>query len=169
MFAADLSWTEPTTETVGERRERKAREKDRERSMASSAASTTSGQSSNSVRPEKGAWWPSGLRKSKSVKPAIVVRPPTGSSQTSKGTMTRPFPPQLKVQTSDLLRDPALQPAWTYSSTLSPTLPSGAPLDPPGYVVPELEGDVTWQGSESAGTLTSRQYITECSLLRLRD
>lgn len=151
MFAADLSWTEPTTERVGERKERKAREKEKERSMASSAASTTSGKSSNcSSRPEKGAWWPSGLCKSKSVKPTIAVRPPTGSSQSSRGSTTRPFPPQLKVQTSNLLRDPALQPAWTYSSTLSPTLPSGAPLDPPGYAVPELE-DTSWQVPESAG------------------
>ncbi|KAL6706510.1 hypothetical protein ACN47E_005449 [Coniothyrium glycines] len=142
MFTADLSWSDPTTETVGERRERKARQR------ATRAASIDTPVSSrSSVSGDNELWWTSGLRKAKSIRPNIL-RPSTSRSTGSQQAVS--FKPRLSnFSHARAVRDPALQPGWIYSTTLSPNLPSGIPLDPPLSEVPELEGDASSQYTNS--------------------
>ncbi|KAF2463176.1 uncharacterized protein BDR25DRAFT_347392 [Lindgomyces ingoldianus] len=151
MFAADLSWTEPATEKVGERRERKAKE-------CSNSSATPSLQSSrSSISDDRQLFWPSSLKKAKSVKPDQKPKPSTnrkaGHARKLSSSNSVPPPPELDRS----LRDPILQPAWTYSASLSSTLPSGAPLDLPVYEVPELEGDLSSRRTTSSGSRSSHE------------
>jgi hypothetical protein len=154
MFSADvdLSWTGPNTEKVGERRERKARERS---STAGSVRTSSSSQSS--VLVDRELWWTSGLRKAKGFK-TNLLRPSSHHSTTSQTTV-RSISKRLEPKLSNSLKDPTLQPAWTYSTTLSPALPSGAPLDSLVYEVPELEGDSSSRRTNSTEAHFSRKYI----------
>lgn len=160
MFSADLSWADPNTEKVGERRERKAKE----RSLHSTTPSVTSSRSSvtSSLADERQLWWTSSLRKAKSFNPNKKKRSTTGRSNAAD--TSRPASTLLRSGEPDMtneLKDPSLQPGWTYSSTLSSNLPSGAPLDPsaPEYEVPELEGDLSSRGANSTGSRSSRKLF----------
>jgi hypothetical protein len=142
MFSADLSWADATTEKVGERRERKARERS---TRAGSIDTSTSSRSS--VSADRELWWTSGLKKAKSVRPSIL-RPTTSRSTSSQKAV--PFKPRQPDNARAFqLKDPTLQPGWTYSTTLSPSLPSGTPLDLPVSEVPELEGDSSSRYTDS--------------------
>ncbi|KAF2176741.1 hypothetical protein K469DRAFT_645200 [Zopfia rhizophila CBS 207.26] len=139
MFSADLSWTDPDTEKVGERRERKARE----RSSSSATPSLKSSKSSkSSISVDRELWWPSSLKKAKSVKPSKRLRPDTSRGIDHARKQSGSMPHSLDLEPPVRMKDPSLQPGWTYSSSLSSTLPSGASLDLPEYEVPELEGDL---------------------------
>lgn len=158
MFSADLSWTDPDTEKVGERKERIAREKEKERSTSSAAPSIDSSKSSKSSIPDdRELWWTSGLRKAKNIKPTRKSPPGTSYSTHERKKASISLPRALEVETSDDLIDPTLQPSWTYTTSLSPTLPSGASLDPPEYEVPELEGDLSSRGTDASDSRSSRK------------
>ncbi|KAH7095893.1 hypothetical protein FB567DRAFT_42935 [Paraphoma chrysanthemicola] len=136
MFSADLSWTDPGTEKVGERRERKARERS---STTNSIKTSTSSRSS--ISGERELWWTSGLKKAKDLKPSILR--PTSQRTTNSQTTTRSNSKKSAPKLTHSLKDPALQPPWTYATTLSHTLPSGGQFDLPLNEVPELEGDTS--------------------------
>jgi hypothetical protein len=150
MFSADLSWTGPDTEKVGERRERKARERS---STANSIKTSTSSRSS--VVAGRELWWSSGLKKAKGIK-SNILRPSSHHSTKSQTTI-RSDRKKLEIQLPHNLKDPTLQPHWTYASTLSPTLPSGAPFDLPVHEVPELEGDSSSRRTNSTEARFSRK------------
>lgn len=161
MFAADLSWTEPDTEKVGERRERIAKERSTPSAAPSVKSSRSSKASVSSIADDRELWWTSNLKKAKSLNP---IRKPKLRPGTSRSTATQQsrkasstLPRTVEIEIPNDLRDPSLQPAWTYSSSLSATLPSGAPLDPPEYEVPELEGDYSSRGTNSSGSRSSRK------------
>ncbi|KAH7414469.1 hypothetical protein DE146DRAFT_36706 [Phaeosphaeria sp. MPI-PUGE-AT-0046c] len=145
MFSADLSWSGPNTETVGERRERKARERS---SATGSIKTSSSGRSSVVV--DREIWWTTGLKKAKGIK-SNILRPSSHHSSKSQ-TPSLATPQKSSLKYSEDVRDPTLQPAWTFSNSLSPTLPSGAPLDLPIYDVPELEGDSSSRRTTSTET-----------------
>ncbi|KAK7193766.1 hypothetical protein DPSP01_000320 [Paraphaeosphaeria sporulosa] len=158
MFSADLSWTDSSTEKVGERRERKAKE----RSLHSTTPSVTSSRSSitSSLADERQLWWTSSLRKAKNFKPNKKARPSTSRSiVTDASRPTSTVLRSIEPESIRELKDPSLQPGWTYSSTLSSNLPSGAPLDPPApeFEVPELEGDLSSRGANSTGSRSSHE------------
>ena len=161
MFSADLSWTDPDAEKVGERRERIAREREKE-SLSPVAPSADSGKTSRtSIQNDREIWWPSSLKKAKSKKPTIKSGPDTNQS---KHHARQPveissisLPKTHEIGTSDTTRDPAKQPSCVYSGTLSQPLPSGAPLDPPGNEIPELEGDFSSRRTDSTGSHSSRK------------
>jgi len=156
MFAADLSWTDHGVEKVGERRERKARERVNHPPSSAGRGSQSSKSSNRSsiLSDDRETWWPVNLKKARAVKPAKrgkldadqkVVYPRKASSAGSR-------PAELEAS----LKDPTLQPEWTYSTSLRPTLPSGAPLDPPDYEPPELDGDVLARRRANSKTSTAR-------------
>ncbi|KAF2019005.1 hypothetical protein BU24DRAFT_458724 [Aaosphaeria arxii CBS 175.79] len=183
MFSADLSWTDPGTERVGERRERLAKEHEHQRSISSasgegsikSSRSSKSKSSKSSAPVDKDQWWPTGFRKSKSIKSSkknnlLDVRP---ISSRDSGQSMRLLPSRDSGQSHRLstpipatatidhnlgkdARDVARKPKYTLS--LSPTLPSGAPLDPFECDVPELEGDLSSQRTNSSGSRSSRRF-----------
>jgi hypothetical protein len=152
MFTADLSWTGPNTEKVGERRERKARER-----SSTAASIKTSTSSRNSTFADRELWWTSGLKKAKGIK-SNILRPSSHRSSSSETSTVRSNPRKSKIDSPHSSRDPTLQPAWTYATTLSPTLPSGAPFDLPIHDVPELEGDTSSRHTTSTETRFSREY-----------
>jgi hypothetical protein len=155
MFSADLSWTDPNVEKVGERRERKARERS---STASSIKTTTSSRSS--VSADRELWWTSGLKKAKGLQ-TNILRPSSNRSSASQ-RVTRSNPRKLDLKILPTLKDPTLQPPWTYATTLSPTLPSGAPFDLPVHDVPELEGDSSSRRTTSTEARFSREHYLPC-------
>ncbi|KAF1939536.1 hypothetical protein EJ02DRAFT_254775 [Clathrospora elynae] len=145
MFAADLTWVEPRdAEKVGARRERIAREQS---ITAESMKTSTSSRSSVSTNRE--LWWETGLKKAKSMKPKIL-RP-----STSRSSRSARVPQKLDLKIECDLKDPAVQPGWTYSSTLSPTLPSGDALDLQEFAVPELEDNVFSRRTDSTQSRSS--------------
>ncbi|KAF2866731.1 hypothetical protein BDV95DRAFT_504302 [Massariosphaeria phaeospora] len=154
MFSADLSWVDPDTEKVGQRKERIARER-----SASATPSLKSTRSSKSSIPEdRELWWTTGLKKAKNLKPTRA-RPETSYSTIRPRKVSSVFPPTRESQTDPLeLKDPTLQPAYTYTTKLSPALPSGASLDLPENEVPELEGDYSSRYTNSSGSRSSRKF-----------
>jgi hypothetical protein len=161
MFSADLSWTDPDTEKVGQRKERIAKE----RPLSSSTQSIRSSSSSkSSVLDDKELWWPTSLKKAKNVIPSRGPRPVTGrSNHPKKPSISVPLPID---PTNQEVRDPSLQPSWIYS-TIHTTLPSGASLDPPEYEVSELEADLSSRRtgssdshSSSKGSMKSQLTVT---------
>ncbi|KAF2264589.1 hypothetical protein CC78DRAFT_616740 [Lojkania enalia] len=153
MFSADLSWVDPDVEKVGERRERKAKE----RPSSSAALSIRSSQSSKSSIPDdKEIWWPASLKKAKQTIPIARPRPETTHSGHKSRKPSISVPQPIEIEPRDV-RDPTLQPAWTYSTSLHSTLPSGAPIDPPEYEVPELEGDLSSRRTGSSGSRSSNE------------
>ncbi|KAF2686531.1 hypothetical protein K458DRAFT_429530, partial [Lentithecium fluviatile CBS 122367] len=159
MFAADLSWVEGDgVEKVGERKERKARERSTPSvSVEPSIRSSRSSRDSvSSTADDKEMWWTSSLKKAKSLRPNKKARPTTSRSTATQHIRKTSASLPEAIETDDFalphkLRDPSLQPSWTYSSTIATKLPSGAPLDPPVYEVPELEGDYSSRGTVSSG------------------
>jgi hypothetical protein len=151
MFSADLSWTGPDTETVGKRRERKARERG---SIASSIKTNSSSRSSQVI--DRELWWTSGLKKAKDIR-SNILRPSSHHSTASQTTVLsgpkRPDPKQPPTP-----EDPVLNSAWTYPSNLSHNLPSGTPFDLPVHDVPELEGDSSSRRTNSTEARCSRKY-----------
>ncbi|KAL5120254.1 hypothetical protein ACEQ8H_001812 [Pleosporales sp. CAS-2024a] len=142
MFSADLSWGGPDTETVGERRERKARER------ASTAGSIkTSTSSRSSVVADRDLWWTSGLKKAKSIK-SNYLRPSSEHSSTSQATAQSAKKGKLGLQTPDSFENPTLQPEWTYT----------APFDSAIDEVPELDGDSSSQRTNSTETPQERRW-----------
>lgn len=153
MFTADLSWADPSAEKVGERRERKARERaTKARSIDASISSR------GSISSDRELWWASGLRKAKSIKPKIL-RPTASRDSTSQASV--PFSPKHHRDASHThpTKDPLLQPEWTYTTTLSPNLPSGRPLNPSLFGVPELEGDSSSQCTASTEFRFPGKYL----------
>lgn len=165
MFAADLSWHgEAAAESVGQRRERKARE--RSSGTPSIRTSVTSKSSSSTDRQQ---WWTSGLKKVRakaSSKSSVEARPVTRQSSSSQQKTDSPLQPVRESGIKDFptrelelphhLRDPAPQPTYTFSKSLSPNLPSGASMDLLEYDVPELEGDVSSRYTQSIVSIASR-------------
>ena len=156
MFSADLSWTDPSVEKVGERRERKARE----RSSTAGSIKTTSSRSSISA--DRELWWTAGLKKARGLQSNL--RRPSSTRSTDSQKLKRPVSKKLDVKVPDSLKDPTLQPPWTYATTLSPKLPSGAPLDLPVHEVPELEGDTSSRRTTSTEARFSRKYFILASV-----
>jgi hypothetical protein len=151
MFATDLQLAREA-ETVGARRERKARERSTKAASIDTSISTKS-----SVSTERELWWSVGLKKAKNIKPRIL-RPSTGRSTSSQKTTSNTAPRKLDLRLARDFKDPALQLGYTYSSTLSPTLPSGDSLHLQEYQVPELEGDVSSRRTES----TRSRFSSKC-------
>ena len=151
MFAAELPLTDGG-EKVGERRERKAQARS---NTLYSFETMTGSESSTSAEHEQ--WWASSLKKAKSVK-SNILRPSTRCSNSKRTNHV--LPKELNIKLAQEFKDPVLQPGWTYSSTLSPTLPSGAPLDRLELDVPDLEADTsTWQ-TESVDSRGSCELVT---------
>src|SRR5690242_9922361 len=163
MFAADLSWE--AGESVGARRDRKARE--RSSGTPSVRTSTTSRSSSSTDRQE---WWTSGLNKikAKSSKSSVKGRPsisPDSHSQTRSDppplqpvheTVIRDFP-TWELELPHHLRDAPPKPTYTVLKSLSPTLPSGGSMDLSECDVPELEGDLSSRYTHSIVSVSSRE------------
>jgi hypothetical protein len=149
MFSADLSWTEPDTEKIGQRRERKARESS---GTAGSIMTNTSSRSSRSG--DRDTWWTLGLKKALSPNTSRPKSRRSTSSQKTVQTNTK----KLELRLPSSLKDPVLQPSWTYASTLSPTLPSGASFDLPTNDVPELEGDTSSGRTNSTEPRPTRKW-----------
>jgi hypothetical protein len=166
MFAADLSWQ--VGESVGQRKERKARE--RSSGTPSVRTSVTSRSSSSTDRQE---WWTAGLNKIKaksSSKSSVKGRPVTSPSSSSqqrydppplrpvRETITRDFP-TWELELPNHLKEPAPKPAYTFSKSLSPNLPSGGSMDILESDVPELEGDISSRYTHSIVSVSSRTYF----------
>lgn len=168
MFSVDLSWTEPTVEKVGERRERIARERSTTPSATPSIRSTISSRASiRSIAKEQVLWWTSSLKKAKSLKPIKAVhldRPSTSRSTTTNHSRktSGSSPRHVEVELPHF-RDPALQPAWTYSSSISAKLPSGQSLDPPDDEVPGLEGHASSRVIKAGGPRSPSKPIPVCN------
>ena len=148
-------------EKVGQRKERKARERSTPSlsETPSIRSSRSSRESVSSVADDREMWWTTGLKKAKSLKPKKMTRPTTSritathATQHSRKT-SGSIPEAVEAEDFTMIqriRDPTLQPSWTYSSTISTRLPSGAPLDPPVHEVPELEGDISSRYTGSSG------------------
>jgi hypothetical protein len=176
MFAADLSWTEGDgAEKVGERKARIARERLTSSVAPSLKSSRSSRGSVSSVVDDREMWWTSSLRKAKSLKPNKKSRPSTSRSTATQATRQSRSTSVTVPETTEVddfalhpkIRDPSLQPAWMYSSTISTRLPSGAPLDPPVHEVPELEGDLSSRSTGSSGaSRSSRESHVVCRFVR---
>lgn len=159
MFSADLTWDEGGRETVGERRVRKTQEKAH---VTPSVKATISSKSSGSTN--RGFRWASGLKKAKEPKSSNASRPSTSCTTTSS-IADQPTLQQSQPNPQPCLKDPSLQPGWTYSSSLSTTLPSGAPLDLSEHDVPELDGDASSRRTNSILSRTSRESSVFCVVL----
>ncbi|CAI6251648.1 unnamed protein product [Periconia digitata] len=171
MFSADLSWTEASVEKVGERRERKARERPTPSATPSINSTISSRASIKSIAKDKVLFWTSNLKKAKSLKPiknVVSERPSTSRSTTASHSRktSSSSPRHIDIEIPYDLRDPTLQPpAWTYSSSLSSKLPSGQPIDLPVHEVPELEGDVSSRGIKSNASRSPREQHWNMKIL----
>jgi len=148
MFAAELI-LEQEVETFGARKQRKARQ----RSVTGSSTNTSIGSQSSrsSESTEREQWWSASLKKkAKGIKPKIL-RPSTSKSTASEKTINA-VTQNLDSQLALHFKDPVLQPSWTYTSSLSPTLPSGDSLHSKDQVQ-ELDGD---RSSRRTGSTRSR-------------
>ncbi|UPX10927.1 uncharacterized protein EKO05_0001560 [Ascochyta rabiei] len=168
MFAADLSWQK--AESVGEHKERKARE--RSSGTPSVRTSVTSTSSSSTDRQK---WWTSGLKKvkakassSSSFKARPVTSPNSSSQQRSDAPPLRPVHemvtrdiPNWELELPYQIKDPAPQPAYTFSKSLSPRLPSGGTMDLLECDVPELEGDMSSRYTHSIVSVSSHDQHWE--------
>jgi hypothetical protein len=152
MFTTELRWAEKP-ETVGARRERKARER-----STPAGSINTSTSSRSSVSTERELWWTTGLKKAKNLGQNIR-RPSTSRSSTSSQQRANAVPSKLDVRKAREFKDPALQPGWTISSSLSPTLPSGDPLYVHESDVPELDGDMSSRRTVSTRSRFSRKSL----------
>ncbi|KAF9695970.1 hypothetical protein EKO04_005963 [Ascochyta lentis] len=168
MFAADLSWQK--AESVGEHKERKARE--RTSGTPSVRTSITSTSSSSTDRQKR---WTSGLKKVKakassnaSLKARPVTSPNSTSQQRSDAPPLRPVQesmtrdvPNWELELPHHLKDPIPKPAYTFSKSLSPRLPSGGTMDMLECDVPELEGDMSSRYTHSIVSASSHDHHWE--------
>jgi hypothetical protein len=154
MFTADLSWTDTGTEKVGERKERIAKE-EKARSISSASIHSHKCSQNSGSTDREASWWHSSLKKASGVKPTKISLPKGGRDKVGARC---PLPLGREMSKPDMVRDPTTQPAWTYSASLSPKLPSGASLDPTEYEVPELEGDTSSGRTISSGSRSSRKH-----------
>ncbi|KAF2097115.1 hypothetical protein NA57DRAFT_77370 [Rhizodiscina lignyota] len=148
MFTADLTWDTGPTEKVGERRERKERQR---------AESVNSGDQARPSSTSSGRRWLKSKKPSEvsaTAIPSSTYAPISHPETTSTLPLSSPAPGYVgeaitpsrtrsrkqsrasrkAVPPPDPLnaKDPLEQPDWTLSATLnSGRLPSGAPLDPP--------------------------------------
>lgn len=144
MFSADLSWTDPNTEKVGERKNRKARE----RSTVGDSSNTSISSTSSA---DHEAWWTTGLRKANSIKPKFSrLRPSTGRSSASKHNLHAV--PESKDYHA--YSSPMVQPDSMYSGTFAAVLPSEGAMDVGEHEVPELEGDASSRQTDSRFSCT---------------
>lgn len=165
MFAADLTWQ--VGESVGQRKERKARE--RTSGAPSIRTSVTSRSSSSTDRQE---WWTSGLNKIKaktSSRSSTKGRPATSPNSTYqhqsdlpplqpvREPTTRDFP-SWELELPHHLKSSPPKPAYTLSKSLSPNLPSGGSMDLLECDVPELEGDISSRYTHSIVSVSSRKW-----------
>jgi hypothetical protein len=165
MFAADLSWQ--VGESVGQRKERKACERS---SGTPSVRTSVTSRSSGSGSTDRQEWWTAGLNKikAKSSKSSTKGRPVTSPSSNSqqradppplqpvRETIARDFPTWELELPQHLEEHPLPRPAYTFSKTLSPTLPSGGSMDILECDVPELEGDISSRYTHSIISVSSR-------------
>ncbi|KAF2131764.1 hypothetical protein P153DRAFT_312452 [Dothidotthia symphoricarpi CBS 119687] len=152
MFSTDLTWNGGGVEMVGERRARKAQERASGTSGASSIRTSISFEGSSSTN--RGFRWASGLKKAKELKPSNILRPLT--SRSSNAQVTGQTTTHKSTTHPHDLKDPSIQPAWTYSGSLSSNLPSGASLDFPEYDTPKLHGRAPSQCTNSSSSRYSR-------------
>lgn len=150
MFAADLSWTDPTDEKVGERKQRKLKEQ----SASSKASSVKSSRSST----RDSVWGPSVKKPKLSLVKTSKATKTDGTSEPNSvrklSKVSKPHPQPLDLS----LKDPAPQPKWTLASTLSASLPFGASLDLSSAVHPDPDR-VTWsRHSNSSGSRYSSKF-----------
>ncbi|KAF1809922.1 hypothetical protein P152DRAFT_476055 [Eremomyces bilateralis CBS 781.70] len=140
MFAADLSWTDPSHEKVGERRERKQRKREGSISDSQSSGDVSRSQSrSHGRRPSlRDAWGFSSSRSGRSSDKSSVKG--SGDDQlrrypsvSTTPTLATEVPRSIFNKPFIDLKDPALHPNTTYGAKLLPTLPSGGTIDPPRY------------------------------------
>ncbi|KAH6615199.1 hypothetical protein C7974DRAFT_60706 [Boeremia exigua] len=171
MFAADLSWQ--IGESVGQRKERKARE--HASGTPSVRTSVTSRSSSSTDRQE---WWTSGLKKIKartSSKSSSKGRPSTSPNSRPQAIIDpRSLQPVCEAVAKDFpnwelelphhLRDHVQKPTYTVSKSLSPTLPSGGSMDLSECDVPELEGDISSRYTHSIVSISSRDHHWDVKL-----
>ena len=139
MFAADLSWTDQNDEKVGERRARKAKQREGSIQSASTDASTDRKKSASrsesisaSIDGRNGS--PSTVRRTscwsrpsfgsnkddtkQGKKKSIEERSETSNGQVQSRIFSLPF------------GDVSPQPGWTISTKLPATLPSGGSIEP---------------------------------------
>jgi hypothetical protein len=131
--SADFAWTDDTTEKVGERRQRKA--KDGSESIASSSSSQ------NKRQPSVKKASLSGKTSFSSVKGSF--RRPSTSANRHKNTL----PP---IDSNSTFKDPLEQPDWVLSGKFVPKLPSGTPLDPPNDPPPPFLPELDLDGSDNS-------------------
>lgn len=160
MFATELVLAQEA-ETFGARKQRKARQQ----SVTGSSINTSIGSqsSTSSESTEREQWWSQSLKKkAKSIKPKIL-RPSTSKSTASQKTINA-VTQNLDSQLALHFKDPALQPSWTYTSSLSSTLPSGDSLHSRDQV-PDLDGDISSRRTDSTRSRVSRKSstIARCS------
>ncbi|EDU40361.1 conserved hypothetical protein [Pyrenophora tritici-repentis Pt-1C-BFP] len=153
MFATELL-LEQETETFGARKERKARQ----RSVTASSINTSIGSqsSTSSDSTEREQWWSASLKKAKSIKPKIL-RPSTSKTTASQKTINA-VTQNLDSQLALHFKDPVLQPSWTYTSSLSSTLPSGDSLHSKDQLS-ELDGDISSRRTDSTRSRISRMQL----------
>ncbi|OCK85906.1 hypothetical protein K432DRAFT_388161 [Lepidopterella palustris CBS 459.81] len=163
MFAADLSWTDPTDLTVGERKKRKKEQQSNSSKAPSVKSFTSSGTRRDGV-------WQSASKQSKypsaqasntpnNSMPKTLARPliQSRASDRSVRLPSKALPPRpLDLKSDSTLKDPSLAPAWTFQSTLSPTLPSGASIDLPQSVIPDPDRETWSRHSRSSRSSSSR-------------
>ena len=152
MFATELVLGQEA-ETFGARKERKARQ----RSVTGFSTNTSIGSQSSrsSESTEREQWWSASLKKkAKSIKPKIL-RPSTSKSTGSQKTISA-VTQNLDSQLALHFKDPVLQPSWTYTSSLSSTLPSGDSLHSKDQVS-ELDGDISSRRTGSTRSRISRK------------
>ncbi|KAF2745395.1 hypothetical protein M011DRAFT_469452 [Sporormia fimetaria CBS 119925] len=116
-------------------------------SAASSSSATTSDRSTESSRSsvvnERENCRPSGssrLKKARSWR--SIKRLPSDTIHRADVLNVASFTPNRNLNI-EAIRDPKLHPAWTYAASLSPTLPSGASLDPSGSLVSGQRSEVS--------------------------
>ncbi|RMZ69042.1 hypothetical protein GMOD_00002948 [Pyrenophora seminiperda CCB06] len=150
MFATELI-LEQEAETFGARRERKARQQ----SVTGSSINTSirSQSSASSECTEREQWWSTSLKKAKSIKPKIL-RPSTSKSTVSQKTINT-VTQSLDSQLAQHFKDPVLQPGWTYTTSLSSTLPSGDSLLSKDQLL-EHDGDISSRRTDSTRSRISR-------------
>jgi hypothetical protein len=149
MFSADLSWTDDTTEKVGERRQRKYKD---------GGESVTSSGSSNNRHPSIRKESLSGKTSFSSVKGSFR-RP---STATNKQVKKHTLPP---INANAPLKDPLAQPDFVLSGKYIPKLPSGTHLegDPP----PPFATEPNQPPTEHGRILYSRQESGSRKLTQL--
>lgn len=176
MFAADLSWQ--VGESVGQRRERKAREST---SGAHSIRTSVTSRSSRSSTSTEKEWWTAGLNKIRtkaSSKSFTKERPLT--SPNSSPHQRSDLPPFQSVpeptarhysawelELPHHLKESSPKSACTLAKSLSPTLPSGGSMDLMEYDVPELEGGMSSRYTHSIMSDSSRELKRSILMLSL--